>query len=76
MMKFQYYPVLFVYEFPVFSSTFYGSKFVFIIIVSTRGASMVGTEGENFEIWNLQIALKWPSGAWTEAYSIFLKNNE
>ena len=28
-------------------------------IVSTRGATMVGAEGKFFEIWTLQIALKW-----------------
>ena len=37
--------------------------------VSTRGATMVGAEGEIFEISTLQIALKWPSLALTEAYS-------
>ena len=31
--------------------------------------AMVGAEVENFEIWTLQIALKLPSWALTEAYS-------
>ena len=39
-----------------------------IHIVSSRGATMVGAEGKIVEIWTLQIALKWPSRALTEAY--------
>ena len=37
-------------------------------ILSTRDATMFGTEGENFEIWTLQIALKLPFRALIKAY--------